>query len=125
MTYFIFNRLVQYRKVTGSIDSNLLIHANTLNSLTDVDTGKALERKRDCSRTLRKLAGDLGATYNAIPLKRLFVLAKIIPSEKKLEEAVKKLGGLSNSAYNDLKNKNQENMEAVRKLLNIPRRWKN
>ena len=122
MTYFVFDAIVRYRRAVGEIDSKLLFYQNVITSLGSINTDMASARKLECSHELRKLAGDLGATYNAVFIKWLFSFIKVIPTEKEIHETVKELGSLSNRVF-DKDNGKSEAIKKIRKLLKIPQRW--
>lgn len=120
MTYFVLDGIKQYRRVVGEIDSILLFYKNII--ATPITSPKQSE----CSRELRKLAGDLGSAYNAIFMKFFFCLFRIIPSRQDIEKTVGHLGFLSNSVF-DSNNKKEKNdaMSGIRISLKIPSRWTN
>ena len=122
MTYFVFDAIVRYRRTVGEVDSKLLFHENTIISLGSINTNEAVAIKLACSDELRKLAGDLGAAYNAIFIKRLFSLIKVIPLQKDVQEAVKKLGALSNCVFESNSDK-VDMVKSIRELLKIPPMW--
>ncbi|MEK7181189.1 MAG: hypothetical protein AAB738_02560 [Patescibacteria group bacterium] len=124
MTYFIFDAIIRYRRVVGEIDSKLLFYLNAITSLGSINTDMALARKLECSHELRKLAGDLGAAYNAVFIKSLFSLIRLIPSQEDVQKAVKELGALSNHVFDSNKGNNKGNtVKDIRDLLKIPPRW--
>lgn len=122
MTYFVFDAIVRYRRVVGEIDSKLLFYQNIITSLGSINTDMASARKLECSHELRKLAGDLGAAYNAVFIKPLFSLIRVIPYQQDIQKAVKELGALSNRVF-DNGNDKSDMVKDIRKLLKIPPRW--
>ena len=45
LTYFVFDAILQYRKIIGKIDSKLFFYQSTLVSLGSINTDRANEEK--------------------------------------------------------------------------------
>lgn len=123
ITYFVFDAIVRYRRVVGEVDSKLLFYQNIITSLGSINTDIASAKKLECSRELRKLAGDLGAAYNAVFIKWFFSFIRVILYEKENQEVVKELGALSNSVF-DKDDGKSDSIKKIREILKIPQRWK-
>lgn len=122
MTYFVFDAVIRYRRAVGEVDSKLLFYQNIITSLGSTNTDMISARKLECSHELRKLAGDLGAAYNAVFIKPLFSLIRVIPSQQDIQKAVMELGALSNRVF-DNGNDKTDMVKNIRNLLKIPTRW--
>jgi len=120
VTYFILDTIKSYKKVIGEIDSTLLFYQNIL--CTPIDNE---EKNSKCRESLRKLAGDLGAVYNAIPVTRVFSLIRLAPHRKDIQDPVRDLGFLSNNVgrKSDGDGANDETIKKIRRNLRIPNLW--
>lgn len=80
------------------------------------------EKLDETSEELRKLASELSTANFAVNGRVLFVLLRVIPNKKHVEEAVSCLIGLSNSVHNGDTKYNYENKSKIKALLKLGQR---
>lgn len=107
---FIFDQLLQYRKIVGRVRNRLRYHAGIItNDEFPNDVVKPIREE------LRQLSCDLDESYYAIPF--IYVLHRLYltPSPKDFDIAASQLIFLSNNTGR--KNSVDKNNEAINKIL--------
>lgn len=106
---FFLEPLQKYKKVIAKIDNHLKFYMNVIADGCNV---LAKEKYLECSNTLRKLSCELETTYKQIPLKRL-------NTRKNVSDAASRLIGLSNNLGQLDSKPNRQDVDEIRKELNI------
>jgi len=113
---FILDPIYKYKKVVGKIDNKLKYYANILtNSLI------AEKYLITITNVMRRLSCDLETSYKQIPFNKLFVLAKVVQSKKRISDSARGLIFLSNAGgRGDARiDKCDETIDKIRENLQI------
>ena len=105
---FIFEAVVQYRRVVGKIRNRIKFFANTLTS-PKADPSKSSKGSVAC----RELSCDLEEAYFAIPFRGILAHLHIVQTEEAVDTAARSLISLSNSAFDGEPLKNNDQIQKI------------
>lgn len=112
---FVIEPIQELKKTIGKISYELKFYANVYTS-----ANIAPETFWEVSKVLRKLASELEANYNAIPIKDIFSFTRVIPCFVQFSKASENLIRLSNGAGDkEFPVKNAEAADKIRSALGI------
>lgn len=116
LTRFFIEPLHDLRKLIGEIGDVLIFHANVFSN-----PGVCSKEDNDkTSEILRQKASLLRTRTFVISCFWVFVLFRIVPSRKRLNDASRYLINLSNSVHRGNGLVNSEHANKVKKLLGLP-----
>jgi hypothetical protein len=113
---FFIEPFFEHRKLIGEIADALIYYANVYGNpgTCSEEVGK------EASQSLRQKASLLRARTYAVPWYNFFVLLRLAPHRKSIEEAASNLIGLSNSVYRGDSSVNDERQKKIREALSLP-----
>ena len=122
VTKFIFDSILEQKKVIGEIANSLIFYTNVY---TNVMSKEALYR--EASEKFRKLASSLTSSIHTIPSYSIISKTKIIVNKSMIVSVIKELIGLSNGCLGLINGQhspivihnNQECVNNIKRLLKI------